>query len=140
MPRVAIIIGAGPAGLTAAYELLMRSDVLPIIIEKSDVIGGLARTIEYKGNYIDIGPHRFFSKSDRVMDWWMTMMPVQAKPGERPEISYHNAKRNITPVNAATEVDDNGNMLITLQRQTRIYYLRKFFDYPISLKLQTFTN
>ena len=72
----AIIVGAGPAGLTAAYELLMRSDVKPIIIEKSDVIGGLSRTIEYKGNHIDIGPHRFFSKSDRVMDWWMTMMPV----------------------------------------------------------------
>lgn len=140
MPRVAIIIGAGPAGLTAAYELLMRSDVLPIIIEKSDVIGGLARTIEYKGNHIDIGPHRFFSKSDRVMDWWMTMMPVQAQPGETPTISYHNAQRSITPATATTDVDSEQNVLITLQRQTRIYYLRKFFDYPISLKLQTFTN
>jgi protoporphyrinogen oxidase len=140
MSRVAIIIGAGPAGLTAAYELLMRSDVLPIIIEKSDVIGGLSRTIEYKGNHIDIGPHRFFSKSDRVMDWWMTMMPVQANPGETPEISYQNAKRTITPLSATSDIDSEPNVLITLQRQTRIYYLRKFFDYPISLKLQTFTN
>ncbi|MBS1992950.1 MAG: NAD(P)/FAD-dependent oxidoreductase [Cyanobacteria bacterium SZAS LIN-3] len=140
MSRVAIIIGAGPAGLTAAYELLMRSDIRPIIIEKSDVIGGLARTIEYKGNFIDIGPHRFFSKSDRVMDWWMTMMPVQAKPGETPEITYHNAKRNITPLSATSDVDAEENVLITLQRQTRIYYLRKFFDYPISLKVQTFAN
>jgi len=140
MSRVAIIIGAGPAGLTAAYELLLRSDVVPIIIEKSDVIGGLSRTIEYKGNHIDIGPHRFFSKSDRVMDWWMTMMPVQAAPGETPEISYHNAKRQISPLNATTDVEGEENVLITLDRQTRIYYLRKFFDYPISLKVQTFAN
>ena len=140
MSRVAIIIGAGPAGLTAAYELLLRSDVKPIIIEKSDVIGGLSRTIEYKGNRIDIGPHRFFSKSDRVMDWWMTMMPVQAAPGESPEISYHNSTRSITPLSATEDVSGEQNVLITLQRQTRIYYLRKFFDYPISLKVQTFAN
>lgn len=140
MTRTAIIVGAGPAGLTAAFELLQRSDVKPIIIEKCDVIGGLSRTIEYKGNRIDIGPHRFFSKSDRVMDWWMKMMPVQALPGKDVEITYHNQKRTI-PVSAdGPAPDDVENVLITLQRQTRIYYLRKFFDYPISLKPATFTN
>lgn len=140
MSRVAIIIGAGPAGLTAAYELLQRSDVKPVIIEKDSIIGGLSRTLEYKGNRLDIGPHRFFSKSDRVMDWWMSMMPVQALPGKEVEITYHNAKRTI-PVNESNpKPDEQANLLITLQRQTRIYYLRKFFDYPISLKLQTFTN
>lgn len=140
MSRVAIIVGAGPAGLTAAYELLQRSDVKPIIIEKCDVIGGLSRTIEYKGNRLDIGPHRFFSKSDRVMDWWMTMMPVQGLPGQEVEISYHNQKRTIPVSPDGPAPDDVENVLITLQRQTRIYYLRKFFDYPISLKLVTFTN
>ena len=73
----AIIIGAGPAGLTAAHELLTRTDVQPIILEKSDEMGGLSRTVEYKGNRIDIGGHRFFSKSDRVMKWWLSMMPIQ---------------------------------------------------------------
>src|ERR1700674_1184620 len=67
--KVAIIIGAGPAGLTAAYELLHRSGVKPIVFEVSDDIGGLAKTVNYKGNRIDIGGHRFFSKSDRVMEW-----------------------------------------------------------------------
>ena len=135
--KKAIIIGAGPAGLTAAYELLARTDVVPILIEKSDVIGGLARTVEYKGNKIDIGPHRFFSKSDRVMDWWFSMMPVAANGADSVEIAYQNKSRTINPPKAA-EADEN--VLLTLSRQTRIYYLRKFFDYPISLKVATFTN
>jgi protoporphyrinogen oxidase len=63
----AIIIGAGPAGLTAAYELLTRSGIKPIVLEKSGYMGGISRTVNYKGNRIDIGGHRFFSKSDRVM-------------------------------------------------------------------------
>ena len=68
--KVAIIIGAGPAGLTAAYELLTRTSIKPIIIERSQYMGGISRTVNYKGNRIDIGGHRFFSKSDRVMKWW----------------------------------------------------------------------
>jgi len=77
--KKAIIIGAGPAGLTAAFELLMRTDIKPIILEKSQYIGGISKTVNYKGNRIDIGGHRFFSKSDRVMDWWMKMMPADTR-------------------------------------------------------------
>jgi protoporphyrinogen oxidase len=69
MSKQAIIIGAGPAGLTAAFELLTRTDIVPIVIEKSPHIGGISRTANYKGNRMDIGGHRFFSKSDRVMQW-----------------------------------------------------------------------
>src|SRR5271155_5314970 len=72
----AIIIGAGPAGLTAALELLRRTDIQPIILEASGDIGGISRTIQYKGNRMDIGGHRFFSKSDRVMQWWLDVMPL----------------------------------------------------------------
>ena len=61
--RTAIIIGAGPAGLTAAYELLTRSDIKPIVFETTDMVGGIARTVNYNGNRIDLGGHRFFSKS-----------------------------------------------------------------------------
>ncbi|MBX9940163.1 MAG: NAD(P)/FAD-dependent oxidoreductase [Candidatus Obscuribacterales bacterium] len=140
----AVIIGAGPAGITAAYELVQRTDVKPILVEKAEVIGGLARTLDYKGNKLDIGPHRFFSKSDRVMDWWLSMMPLAG--GGEVEISYHNQKRNISAGGAGSMPAEQGadrsasNVLMTLSRQTRIYYLRKFFDYPISLKLATFTN
>ena len=76
--KTALIIGAGPAGLTAAYELLLRTDVRPIVLEKSEYMGGISRTVNYKGNRIDIGGHRFFSKSDRVMNWWMDVMPLEA--------------------------------------------------------------
>src|SRR5215472_13019679 len=75
MPKKAVIIGAGPAGLTAGLELLRRTDIQPIILEASEEIGGISRTIRYKGNRMDIGGHRFFSKSDRVMQWWIDLMP-----------------------------------------------------------------
>lgn len=77
--KTAIIIGAGPGGLTAAYELLTRTDLQPVVLERSSYMGGIARTIEYKGNRLDLGGHRFFSKSDRVMNWWFSHMPVATK-------------------------------------------------------------
>src|ERR1700744_1890954 len=95
MPRKAIIIGAGPAGLTAAYELLKRTDIRPIILEKSDDIGGISKTVNYKSNRMDIGGHRFFSKSDRVMQWWMNVMPVEETAGAGVTISYQNKSREI---------------------------------------------
>src|SRR5215469_3288822 len=80
-PKTAVIIGAGPAGLTAAFELLRNSDIKPIVLEKSEHMGGLSRTVNYKGNRIDIGGHRFFSKSDRVMNWWFEHMPLETTNG-----------------------------------------------------------
>lgn len=136
--KKAIIVGAGPAGLTAAYELLERTDIHPVVLEKSDVIGGISRTMEYKGNKFDIGPHRFFSKSDRVMDWWANMIPIETLPDGFHEISYQNKKRTIKGGDSGAPQTDN--IMILLKRKTRIYYLRKFFDYPISLKVQTFSN
>ena len=75
--KVAVIAGAGPAGLTAALELLRTTDVKPVIYETEDVIGGISRTARYNGNRMDIGGHRFFSKSDTVMDWWQGILPLQ---------------------------------------------------------------
>src|SRR5580698_7486880 len=96
--KTALIIGAGPAGLTAAYELLLRTDVRPVVLEKSEYMGGISRTVNYKGNRIDIGGHRFFSKSDRVMNWWMNVMPLEsvnapvngARNSSPTTISYQN--------------------------------------------------
>ena len=93
--RRAIIIGAGPAGLTAAYELLTRAGIQPIVLEKADCLGGICRTVNYKGNRIDIGGHRFFSKSDRVMKWWLEMLPLDASADGVAAIRYHGMERKI---------------------------------------------
>ncbi|MCK7557725.1 NAD(P)-binding protein [Chitinophaga sedimenti] len=132
--RTAIIIGAGPAGLTAAYELLTRTDIIPVILEKSGDIGGISKTVNYKGNRMDMGPHRFFSKSDRVMEWWMKMMPLE-KTEDNINISYQNKTREIPGGSAAGE--DKSKMMLVIERLTRIYFLRRFFTYPIQLSIDT---
>jgi protoporphyrinogen oxidase len=139
MQKKAIIIGAGPAGLTAAYELLTRTDVIPIVLEKSGEIGGISRTTNYKGNRMDMGPHRFFSKSDRVMDWWLKMMPLECGAGQDATISYQNKSRNIPSTSRDPKPNgkESDKVMLVIQRLTRIYFLRKFFAYPIQLSLDT---
>src|SRR5271165_922449 len=138
--KTALIIGAGPAGLTAAYELLLRTDVRPIVLEKSEYMGGISRTVNYKGNRIDIGGHRFFSKSDRVMEWWLRMLPLQASETDTAAIQYHNMQSRIavpadSPDPAAAE-----RVMLLRNRKSRIYYLRRLFDYPITLSKSTLMN
>ena len=72
-----IIIGAGPAGLTAAFELLKNGETDVTIIEQDNQVGGISKTIVHNKNRIDIGGHRFFSKSDWVMNWWMNQLPLE---------------------------------------------------------------
>ena len=68
--RYAIIVGAGVAGLTAAHYLLKLTDIKPIVLEKENFIGGLARTMNFDGNRMDIGGHRFFSKDASIVKLW----------------------------------------------------------------------
>jgi protoporphyrinogen oxidase len=184
MAKRAIIIGAGPAGLTAGLELLRRSEIQPVILEASEEIGGISRTIKYKGNRMDIGGHRFFSKSDRVMQWWIDLMPPEmSETGETAsieEISYQGKRRVVAvparlpeePVlrgagpivhhadadetDSEDEVESNEGepiemlvdaaspdpdlVMLIRPRKSRIYYLRKFFDYPITLTGTTLKN
>jgi protoporphyrinogen oxidase len=136
--RTAIIIGAGPAGLTAAYELLTRTDIHPIVLEKSDCLGGLSRTVNYKGNRIDIGGHRFFSKSGRVMKWWLNMMPLQYGAVSQ-TLQYHQMQTRVEGDGTAASVDPakTDNVMLLRNRKSRIYFLRKLFEYPISLNKRT---
>lgn len=135
--KTALIVGAGPAGLTAALEFLKQSGVKPVVIEASQEIGGISRTIRYKGNRMDIGGHRFFSKSDRVMAWWLEQMPVEDGADGGP-ISYRNQSRSVAGFPTASS-NGNGSDLVMLvrPRKSRIYFLRRFFDYPITLTKDT---
>jgi len=140
MSRKAIIIGAGPAGLTAAYELLTRTDIKPIILEKSGEIGGISKTVNYKGNRIDIGGHRFFSKSDRVMQWWLNMMPIEPLAEKNLIVTYQRHSRTITseePFSSSARNQQSEKVLLVRRRLSRIYFLRKFFSYPIQLSMDT---
>jgi protoporphyrinogen oxidase len=68
-----VIIGAGPAGLTAAYELC-KVGVGSTVLEKDQVVGGISRTVNYKGYHFDIGGHRFFTKVKAVDQMWREVL------------------------------------------------------------------
>lgn len=134
--KTAIIIGAGPAGLTAAYTLLKETDIHPIVFEESGYIGGISRTAVYRNNRMDIGGHRFFSKSDTVTSLWRELMPVQGAPA-KDDILLGREK---PLARGGPDPEKEDAVMLVRSRVSRIFYLRKFFDYPISLKLKTFTN
>jgi len=120
MSKKAIIIGAGPAGLTSAYELLDQTDIIPIVFEQTPDIGGISKTVNYNGNRIDIGGHRFFSKSEKIMNWWLNILPLED--------------------NSLLLPDNTDDIMLLRSRLSRILFLRKFFDYPVSLSLNTILN
>lgn len=132
-----MIIGAGPAGLTTAYELLTRTDIRPVILELSERLGGIATTVNYKGNRIDIGGHRFFSKSDRVMNWWLDRMPIQATDSSRQTITYQRQSRDVASPATAPDPAVTDLVMLIRERLSRIYFLRRFFTYPIRLSVDT---
>jgi len=134
--KKAIIIGAGPAGLTAAYELLKQSDIHPVVFEMDSQVGGISKTVNYKGNRMDIGGHRFFSKNDTVMDWWNQVMPLQGSPSSDDKL----LQKEKDFAKGGPDPDKDNRVMLIRERVSRIFFLRKFFDYPISLKFQTFAN
>jgi protoporphyrinogen oxidase len=137
MPKTALLIGAGPAGLTAALEFLRRSDVHPIVLEASREIGGLSRTVRHNGNRIDIGGHRFFSKSDRVMNWWMDLMPPEASADTQHALQHQSKQRILKTGSQGLSPETTDLVMLVRPRKSRIYFLRKFFDYPIKLTTDT---
>ncbi len=134
--KTAIIIGAGPAGLTAAYKMLCETDIHPIVLEETSYIGGISRTAEHHGNRIDLGGHRFFSKNEDIMNLWNEIMPLQGAPS-KDDILLSRVK---PLVKGGPDPEETDRVMLVRNRVSRIFYLRKFFDYPISLKAQTFRN
>lgn len=131
-----VIIGAGPAGLTCAYDLLKKGEKDVTILEASSTIGGISRTFNFHGNRMDLGGHRFFSKDQEVMDLWNEIMPLQGSKSK--DDIMLNRDRKIAEIGPDPEKEDD--VMLVRTRVSRIFFLRKFFDYPISMKPRTFIN
>ena len=134
--RKALIIGAGPAGLTAAYELLKNSDIEVTVFEESNFIGGISKTVEYKGNRMDMGGHRFFSKVPEINEWWDKILPFQGSA------AYDDflLNRDVTLSPGGPDPERQDRVMLGRHRVSRILFNEKFYDYPISIKPQTFIN
>jgi protoporphyrinogen oxidase len=139
--KVAVIAGAGPAGLTAALELLRRSDIIPMVFEADTQVGGISKTVNYRGNRMDLGGHRFFSKSDWVMRWWQNILPVaegQMDSSTPLRVAYQQKTHDLIPDVLGSAGSDA--VMLVRQRLSRIFYRRRFFDYPLKLNGNTLKN
>lgn len=133
MKRI-IIIGGGPAGLTAAYELSKHTDKYNVVVlEESNTLGGISKTVNHAGNRMDIGGHRFFTKDEEIMRFWLDMMPLQGKPAYDDKV-----------LNRDKPYDKNGpdpeafdEVILIRDRISRIYFNKTFFDYPIKMNAST---
>jgi protoporphyrinogen oxidase len=138
--KTAVIVGAGPAGLTAALELLRRSNVMPIVIEADSQVGGISKTINYRGNRMDLGGHRFFSKSDWVMRWWQEILPVAAGQAASESVRINYQQQSATFKPEALSQQHSDAVMLVRRRLSRIFYRRRFYDYPLTLNAATLKN
>ncbi len=137
MSEKVLVIGAGPAGLTAAYELLSKSkDYEVVVFEESSMFGGISRTVNHNGNRMDMGGHRFFSKVPEVNEWWEKMLPTQGSPS-MDDIKL-NRKYSVKEGGPDPEKEDR--VMLRRNRLSRIFFNNRFFDYPVSLKWETLKN
>lgn len=137
MKRV-IIIGAGPAGITAGLELKRRAkdDFDVTILEEENRIGGISATVNFEGNMMDLGGHRFFSKDERINDWWDSILPMQSAFSRDDLLTGRSFPLNKDGKNPEKE----DKVMLLRRRVSRIYSFGKFFDYPVTLNADTLKN
>ena len=181
MPKTAIIVGAGPAGLTAALEFVRRSDIRPVVLEASEEIGGISRTIRYKGNRMGYrGPPLFLKEATALCSGGSIScrrkFPVERRQrstyqGQSTTIRGHVKQESVPRTAPRRSSRPHGNsragtylcsrtlsttahtesagsvpgrdedlVMLIRPRKSRIYYLRRFFDYPIKLSLATLSS
>lgn len=123
-----VIIGGGPAGLTAAYQLC-KQNVQSIVLEKDDVVGGISRTVDYKGYLFDIGGHRFFTKVKAVDEMWREVLS-ENQFLRRPRLSriYYNRKFFHYPLRATNALLGlglwNSFMLLTSYCKAQLFPIK----------------
>ena len=132
-----LIIGAGPAGLTAGYQILKNSkEYKVIILEKDSQVGGISKTVTYNGNKMDLGGHRFFTKNKEVQKLWESLLLIQNKPS----IDEIILKEEKDYPKKGANPEKSDKVFLKRRRISRIYYNNKFFDYPVNLSFKTVKN
>lgn len=131
-----VVIGGGPAGLTAAHELASRTGAAPVVLEATSRVGGISCTVEHAGNRIDIGGHRFFSQSDRVMRWWLDRLPLEATSDDQLHLRYRGRDRDLV-ADDGLDPHEHDQVMLVRERTSRILWRGELFDYPLSLSADT---
>ena len=122
-----IVIGAGPAGLTAAYELQKKGGYNVTVLEATDRTGGISQTVDCKVGRMDIGGHRFFSKDSRVTNWWSEMLPTEGAPA----IDDRILGRQKPWSEGGPDPETTDDVMLIRDRISRIYYKNCFLIIPL---------
>ena len=128
-----VIIGAGPAGLAAAYEFV-RQGIRPLVLEQSNRLGGIARTETYRGYHLDIGGHRFFTKSEMISQLWQEMMGDDFLKVTRISRIYYQGRYFNYPLSLINKLSDLG--MIESTRIVLSYLRAKIQPHPVEDTLE----
>ncbi len=136
-PRDVIIVGAGPAGLTAGYLLTKAGQSVTILERDPDYVGGISRTVDYKGFLFDIGGHRFFSKSREVVELWHELLPDDFVARPRLSRIYYNGKFFAYPLQAFEALTKLGSAIAKSQVRLPNGPLKTVGEFPVSVAAHT---
>lgn len=132
--KIAVILGAGPAGLACAYELIKKNtDIKPVIIEKLDCVGGLSRTIYFDNLGVDIGGHRLYTTNPYIKSIWEEFLPHQSFPS----IDDLYTNRITDYPDGGKDPEQEDDVMLIRNRFSSIIYNNTFFDYPIKFNIET---